>query len=207
MAYSERLDNAFGFAHRLHREQTRKGSDVPYITHLMGAASLAGEHGADEDELIAALLHDSLEDQAGSFPGGRAALETDIRERFGERVLSLVVACTDAGEGEGERDAENWLERKRAYLAGIADKQTSARLVSSADKLHNAHAILTDLRRHGGALWSRFHASRDDLLWYYRELAERFTAAADNDTPDAGTRTLARELAVTVLALEDMTRV
>ena len=205
MAYTERFDEAFRFAHELHREQTRKGTDVPYITHLMGAASLAGEHGADEEEAIAALLHDALEDQADAYPGGRAALEADMGARFGERVLAIVVACTD-GDG-GARSAEGWLERKRSYLEAIAGKRSDVRLVSSADKLHNARAILVDLRRHGGALWSRFNASRDDLLWYYRELAERFTAAADDDPPDCGTRTLARELAVTVLALEDMTRV
>ena len=205
MAFSDRLDDAFRFAHALHREQTRNGTDVPYITHLMGAASLAGEHGADEDETIAALLHDALEDQADAYPGGRAALEKNLRERFGERVLSLVRACTD-GEG-GARTPQNWGERKAAYLAGIADKDPGARLVASADKLHNARAILADLRRHGGALWSRFHAGPDELMWYYRELAERFTAAADGDPPDYGTRTLARELALTVLALEDMQRV
>ena len=202
MAYSERLDEALVFAHQLHRAQTRKGTDIPYITHLMGVASLAGEHGASEDEVIASLLHDAVEDQSADYPGGRPALEAAIRERFGERVLEVVLACTDGDEAEA-RHAGNWRARKEAYVAAIADKDPGVRLVACADKLHNARAILSDLRRHGGALWGRFNAERDELLWYYSELAQRFVAAADRDLPDSGTRGLARELGVTVNALLD----
>lgn len=164
MAYGERFDLALDVAHRLHREQVRKGTPVPYITHLLAVAALVGEHGGTEDEVIAALLHDAIEDQGG------AATREMLRERFGNEVVAIIDGCTDAEV----IPKPPWRARKEAYIRHLADAAPSVRLVSAADKLHNARATLADLRAHGNALWDRFNGGRDGTLWYYRALAEAF---------------------------------
>lgn len=162
----DRFDDALVYASRLHRDQRRKGSDVPYVSHLLGVASLLIEAGGDEDQAIAALLHDAVEDQ-----GGPSRL-AEIRARYGERVAKMVADCTDA-------DADPkppWRARKEGYIATLAEKPRASLLVSLADKTHNAGAIVADLQAHGQSVWDRFTGGRDGSLWYYRALSDRFDA-------------------------------
>ncbi len=170
MAYSKRFDDALLYAAEVHRDQVRKGSGIPYVTHLLGVASIVGESGGSEDEVIAGLLHDAPEDH-----GGVGRLE-EIRERFGEQVAEIVAGCTDTYE---EQKPE-WWGRKRAYITHLADASESVRLVSASDKLHNARAILADLRTLGEGLWGRFTGGRTGTLWYYRELVKTFQASGAN---------------------------
>lgn len=158
------FERALDFAARLHRGQTRKGSRIPYVTHLLSVAALVGEHGGDEEQMIAALLHDGPEDQGG------AAVLAEIRRRFGDRVARIVEACTDTLESP----KPPWKERKAAYLARLARIPPEARLVSAADKVHNLRTLVSDLRREGERVWRRFHAPRADQLWYYRSLTREF---------------------------------
>ncbi|WP_416228435.1 HD domain-containing protein [Qipengyuania sp. ASV99] len=159
-----RFDDALVYASTAHRTQLRKGGAVPYLAHLLGVAAIALENGADEDQAIAALLHDAVEDQ-----GGKARLE-DIRARFGERVAQIVDHCTDS-------DVEPkpaWRPRKEAYIASLRSKPVASLEVSIADKTHNAAAINTDLRAHGDPVWDRFTGKKAGTLWYYRSLADVF---------------------------------
>lgn len=180
------------FAARLHGEQRRKGSNVPYISHLLAVAAMVIEHGADEDEAIAALLHDAIEDQGG--PEARDA----IRRRFGARVVSIVDGCSDTDRWP----KPPWRERKEAYLARIGGDSPSIRLVSIADKLHNVRCTLRDYRAHGDAVWERFRGGRDGTLWYFRALVVAFrqTAAAG----DARERPLLEDLDRAVTRLESL---
>lgn len=180
---SERLDAALAYARRAHGEQLRKGTRIPYIAHPLVVAGLVLAHGGDEDQAIAALLHDVIEDCA-PFDDGVPHAEAIERE-FGARVVAMVLACTDASAGDKsterghaspEQRLADWYARKRAYLAHLAGARPDALLVSACDKLHNARAIRIDLERIGGALFDRFNAGRAGTLWYYRELADRFTA-------------------------------
>lgn len=164
MALTDRFDDALVYASRLHRDQVRKGSGIPYVSHLLGVAAIAIESGADEDQAIAALLHDAVEDQGGS--GQLLA----IRERFGDRVAEIVDHCTDANT----EPKPPWRERKEDYIASLAHKPATSLLVSLADKTHNAGAILADLAEHGESVWDRFTGGREGSLWYYEALAEAF---------------------------------
>lgn len=164
MKLSERFIEALVFASQLHANQTRKGSGVPYIAHLMGVASIALEHGANEDEAIAALLHDAIEDQ-----GGEATRE-EIRRRFGDTVTEIVNGCTDSDT----TPKPPWRQRKEAYIAHIPKASASVRLVSAADKLYNARSILNDYRLLGDTLWERFQGGKNGTLWYYRTLVTAF---------------------------------
>jgi (p)ppGpp synthase/HD superfamily hydrolase len=167
---TELFDHAVRYANRIHANQTRKGTDVPFMTHLLGVASLVLENGAEsEDEVIGALLHDAAEDQ-----GGRPRLE-DIREQFGERVGHIVDACTDSYEDP----KPPWRERKQAYIAHVRERvehggDDPALRVSLADKLHNTRAILADVREAGDAAFERFNGKKDGTLWYYAALVEAF---------------------------------
>ncbi|MBX7135616.1 MAG: HD domain-containing protein [Fimbriimonadaceae bacterium] len=161
---SSRFVDALQFALKLHGEQTRKGTDIPYVSHLLGVASIVLEHGGSEDEAIAALLHDAGEDS-----GGQATID-DIRHRFGDTVADLVLGCTDTLE----EPKPNWRIRKEAYIAHLAEADRSMCLVSAADKLHNARSIEHDYRVLGESLWSRFRGGKDGTLWYYRTLTEAF---------------------------------
>ena len=171
-----RFEDALVYATQLHASQVRKGTDIPYVSHLLGVASLVIEAGGTEDEAIAALLHDGPEDQ-----GGLGTLK-EIRDQFGVPVGKIVAACSDTFEEKKPA----WQQRKQAYLDHLLDATPSVRLVSCADKLHNARAILADYRRHGEELWQRFNAGREDILWYYGELARIFS--------DRGPEQLAAEL-------------
>lgn len=163
----QRFAEALTCAAQLHAKQTRKGSDLPYISHLLGVASLTMEYGGGEDECIAALLHDAAEDQ-----GGLPTLE-HIRAKFGDGVADIVHGCTDAYAEAGARKPA-WKQRKAKYIAHLHNASKSVRLVSAADKLHNARAILADYREHGDKVYSRFKKSKDETLWYYRRLANTY---------------------------------
>jgi GTP pyrophosphokinase len=167
MKLSERFTDALTFATELHANQTRKGGGVPYISHLLGVASIALEYGANEDEAIAALLHDAIEDQGG------AATREEIRHRFGDVVTEIVDGCTDSDQ----TPKPPWLQRKEAYIAHIPTASASVRLVSAADKLHNAWSILKDYRLTGDAVWERFQGGKHGTLWYYRSLVKAFHTA------------------------------
>jgi GTP pyrophosphokinase len=186
---TDRFEEALVFAARLHSQQLRKGTTVPYVAHLLGVASIALEHGADEDEAIAALLHDAVEDQGG------APTRELIRRSFGERVASIVDACTDAET----IPKPPWRERKERYIAHLkAEESPSVWLVSAADKLHNARTILIDYRTHGEEVWARFKGGRDGSLWYYRTLVETFL--------EKGRTPLFEELARVVAEIEGLAR-
>ena len=166
MKLSYRFEDALLMATRLHANQKRKGTDIPYVSHLLAVASLVLEEGGTEDQAIAALLHDAVEDQ-----GGRDTLER-IREEFGEDVAKIVDECTDAYDNP----KPEWRKRKENYIVAIAHKSPMARMVSVADKLHNARAILNDYRSIGEELWDRLTGGKDGTMWYYRSLVEAFEA-------------------------------
>jgi (p)ppGpp synthase/HD superfamily hydrolase len=168
------------YASALHRSQTRKGSGIPYVSHLLAVAAIALENGADEDQAIAALLHDAVEDQCGL-----AQLEA-IRARYGGGVAQIVVDCTDAHE----EPKPAWHPRKEAYIASLGQKPARSLAVSLADKTHNAAAINADLRAHGEAVWGRFTGGKGGTLWYYRALANAFRAHA----PGIAAERFAREV-------------
>lgn len=155
---SERFEDALTFATRLHATQQRKGTAIPYIAHLLAVASLVITHGGDEDEAIAALLHDAIEDQ-----GGQPTLEL-IRGRFGERVAAIVERCTDTDVVP----KPPWKARKAAYLTHLQASSPSVKLVAAADKLDNMRAIIADFRMHGPETWTQFNAGRDEQQWFYR---------------------------------------
>lgn len=159
MILTPQFEQAFQYAAISHAGQMRKGSEVPYLSHLMAVAGIVLEHGADEAEAIAALLHDAVEDA-----GGRKRY-ADIKVRFGDRVAGIVSECTQ--------------RNKYIYVQNIPTLSPSARLVSVADKLHNSRAILRDFRMHGDAVWDRFHSNKEEKLWYYRALTDAFTRIDD----------------------------
>lgn len=177
---------ALQYAAQLHAGQIRKDPEgTPYIGHLLGVCSLVLEAQGDEEQAIAALLHDAAEDQ-----GGRARL-AEIRERFGDRVADLVAACTDTFE----TPKPAWRARKTQYLASLDKQSGDALLVVCADKLYNARAILRDYRFHGESIFDRFKGGKDRTLWYYRAVADRLRASELESW-------LVSELSWTVAALE-----
>ena len=163
----ERFKDAFCFVAEVHSHQVRKGSEVPYIGHLLGVASIVIDAGGNENQAMAALLHDTVEDHPVTLD--------EVRDRFGDAVADIVEACTDA---TGERKPP-WRPRKETYIEHLPTAPDDALLVSLADKLHNARAILADYREVGPAVWQRFKAGPDDQLWYYRALALAFASLGD----------------------------
>jgi len=161
---SNRFTEALVYATELHATQTRKGGKVPYISHLLTVASVVLEYGGNEDEAIAALLHDAVEDQ-----GGPATREI-IRQKFGENVAAIVDGCTDSDI----TPKPPWQARKEEYINHVATASASVRLVSAADKLHNAWSILKDYRIYGEEVWQKFHGGKEGTLWYYRSLVTAF---------------------------------
>ncbi|MEP7363116.1 MAG: HD domain-containing protein [Acidobacteriota bacterium] len=165
---TEKFSAAVTLAAQAHATQLRKGSNIPYIAHPLGVASLVLEFGGDEEQAIAALLHDVLED-------GGPQYSAPIREQFGPRVLSLVEACTD-GVPDASGDKGPWKQRKEAYLAHLVHAPADALLISACDKLYNARAILDDLLDPaiGLAVFQRFKPKKEETLWYYTEVARIF---------------------------------
>lgn len=200
---SERFNDAMVFTAELHCTQTRKGKDeIPYISHLLGVASLVLEAGGDEDMAIAALLHDAVEDQ-----GGYETLDK-IRNRFGERVAHLVEGCTDDFTGHNRT---SWCERKIRYIHHLkenSDEET--RIVSLADKVHNARTVLLDYIEIGESVFQRFTAGKEGTMWYYRALVDGFRYA-EKSRPikkfSRGYERLLRELDRLVGKLEQRTDV
>ena len=174
MTLTERFESALLLATRLHAEQVRKGSGVPYVSHLLAVSSLVMEHGGDEDQAIAALLHDAVEDQ-----GGLPTLKR-IRDEFGDRVADIVDGCTDSHE----TPKPPWRQRKEAYIKSIPEKSPETRFVSCADKLHNARAILADYRKFGDEIWTRFKGKKEGMLWYLESCALAFSEQEKNGLSD-----------------------
>ncbi len=184
MLLSSRFVEALLFATRLHAAQRRKGTTVPYIAHLLAVTSIVLENGGNEDEAIAALLHDSIEDQGG------ATTREEIRRRFGNDVVAIVDGCTDADV----IPKPPWRARKEAYISHLRQAPPSVRLVSLADKLHNARSLLADYRQLGDALWRRFNGGKAGTLWYYRSVVDALS--------EAGASPLLEELERVVAELE-----
>ena len=161
---TNRFEQALIYAFRLHNKQIRKGSNIPYISHLLSVTALVLEDGGDEDEAIAALLHDAVEDQ-----GGKATREV-IFDMFGAKVIQIVDGCSDADT----IPKPPWKERKQQYIDNLRDASTSIRRVSLADKLHNARSILRDLSKNGESTWGKFKGGKQGTLWYYQTLLELF---------------------------------
>jgi len=188
------LAEALQFAIAKHGDQPRKGTTVPYVTHLLAVASLVGESGGSESEMVAALLHDAVED------GGGAPVLEEIRKVFGHEVATIVDGCTDDDSGA---EKAPWLDRKRIYLQHLATAPLSVLRVACADKLHNASAIARDFRDQGPSVFQRFRGDREGTLWYYRSIARIFGALVlDEPGLDSGFRTMIRELRETVAGLE-----
>jgi GTP pyrophosphokinase len=164
-----RFQEALAFAARIHTGQYRKGTTIPYVSHVLAVAALALENGADEDVAMAAVLHDAVED------GGGLPVLDDIRARFGDRVAGIVMECTDAVA----TPKPPWRPRKEAYLAHLATASEGARLVTLCDKVHNATSIVRDLGREGTAFWDRFNAGPRDTVWYYRGVLEALSGRED----------------------------
>jgi (p)ppGpp synthase/HD superfamily hydrolase len=168
---TDRFSDALQLAFDLHRDQRRKGSGIPYVAHLLAVAALVIEDGGDEDEAIAALLHDAVEDQ-----GHRISLAV-IREEFSPRVAEIVERCTDTAPDHSGGEKEPWLDRKRAYLEHLRGSRPELLRVSLADKVHNARSILADLSALGDPVFERFTGRKHNTLWYYRALVVAFREA------------------------------
>ena len=171
---SERLSQALALAIEAHNGQFRKETTIPYIAHPMAVASIALEYGADEDQAMAALLHDAVED------GGAKYAEV-IRSKFGDRVADIVNGCTD-GVPDNNGIKPPWKQRKESYIAHLKSAPDDVLLVSGSDKLHNARAIVSDLQNMGVRVFDRFSSSKEQTLWYYQSLADIFMA---RNTPTA----------------------
>jgi (p)ppGpp synthase/HD superfamily hydrolase len=161
---TDRFQAALNMSFELHQNQIRKGAQVPYYSHLMSVSALVLENGGTENQAIAALLHDAVEDQ-----GGLPVLER-IREEFGEEVANIVDGCTDAYT----HPKPDWKERKSNYLARLKTAPDSVLLVSLSDKVHNSRSILRDLQKEGDKIWDWFKGKKNGTLWYYQSLANIF---------------------------------
>lgn len=175
---TNRFSSALVYAHQLHVNQVRKGSNVPYISHLLSVAALVLEDGGDEDEAIAGLLHDAVEDC-----GGTPILE-EIRATFGERVASLVRECTESETFP----KPPWRERKERYLEQLKNSDAGTYRIAIADKLHNARSILMDYRRQGDAVWQKFKGGKEGTLWFYRAILAIQPPIASRDSASVPTQ-------------------
>ncbi len=170
MKLSARFREALDWAAELHADQRRKVSGSPYLAHLLAVAGIVLDYGGDENEAIAALLHDAVEDQGG------AATREEIRRRFGEKVVEIVDGCTDSDT----TPKPPWRPRKEAFLDRLREASDSVRLVCAADKLHNARSLLQEYRARGESLWEHFRGGRDGTLWYHRAVVDVLTHAGVN---------------------------
>ena len=190
-----RFSAALQLTAELHASQHRKGTDTPYLAHLLAVAAIVLEYGGDEDTAIAALLHDSIEDRSYLFSGGSDDLRSYLEARFGPKVLSIVEECTDADT----IPKPPWQARKEAYIASIAHKSPEGLLVSCADKLHNTRSLVRDYKLFGDASWERFTGGKEGSLWYYQSLVAAF------EQNPASPQGLVRELKTTVEQLLELT--
>jgi GTP pyrophosphokinase len=162
MTLTDRFSAALTYATRLHSGQLRKGTNIPYVAHLLAVTAIVLQHGGTEDEAIAGMLHDAVEDQGGHF------VLAEIRARFGDNVADIVDGCTDAYTNP----KPEWQPRKEKYIKHLKTASPSVRLVCAADKLDNARAILADYQALGEAVWGRFNGGKDGTVWYYRSIVE-----------------------------------
>ncbi len=167
---TERFEQALVYATRLHAAQIRKATGVPYITHLLSVTALVLEDGGNEDEAIAALLHDAVEDQGGK------ATRAEIYRLFGEQVMAIVDGCTEFDS----LPKPPWRERKQRYLEQLRQGSSSVRRVALADKLHNARSLLSDYRQQGDEIWSMFGAGKEGMLWFYHSLLWVYRSTGSN---------------------------
>jgi (p)ppGpp synthase/HD superfamily hydrolase len=168
---SPQFEKALIYATRIHGGKRRKKSRIPYIGHILGVTAIALEYGANETEATGALLHDAVEDCGG------AKRLRDIEGKFGKKVARIVEGCTDTLQ----TPKPPWRKRKENYIAHLKRASASTRLVSTADKLHNARAILHNLRQERDNLWSRFNGGKQGALWYYRSLVSAFREHGSNE--------------------------
>ena len=199
-----RFSAALGYAADIHRQQPRKGSQVPYIAHVLGVTSIALEYGATEEEAIAAALHDAIEDapeELGDNAG--ESVRRWIAYSFGRDVLDLVEACTDADV----KPKPAWRRRKETYIASVPHKSASALLVIAADKLHNCRAIVNDVRIFGNKFFDRFNqeAGQDGTMWYYGAIHDAMAARA-GDLKDRRVSALVEELGRVIRQLQAVVR-
>lgn len=178
---SPRFRLAFNYAATLHAADVRKGSEIPYISHLLDVCAIVMRYGGNEDAVIAALLHDAAEDH-----GGKPRL-ADIRRNFGKAVAAIVRECTDSTETL----KEPWEGRKRDYLRHLQKASRGGLLVSAADKLSNTRAILADFHVIGDEVFKRFKRPKRRTLWYYNALCEVFSSHLRGDLPKELRRTVA----------------
>lgn len=189
---TSRFSEALVLASFLHRTDRRKGTPVPYVAHLLGVCDLVLTDGGDEDEAIAALLHDAIEDH------GDKLTREDVEGRFGTRVRQIVEACTDTPTEYVAGEKPPWRQRKEPYVRHIREAAAGELRVALADKVYNARSIVADARCVGAdAVFARFNAPKHDQKWYYRALVDAFR--------DAGCRgPLFDELGRAVSALEQL---
>jgi len=176
MILTPRFDEALTLAVRLHRNDVRKGKSTPYVAHILGVCSLVLQDGGDEDQAIAALLHDALEDHPEEIR------PEQISEQFGETVLAMVQDCTDTPAGFGGGEKPPWRARKEQYLAHIRHASPGSRRVSTADKLYNARELLSDLRREGARTSARFNAGPKDQIWFYQTFVDEMLSGGESGT-------------------------
>jgi (p)ppGpp synthase/HD superfamily hydrolase len=177
---TSRFEKALVYAARLHSNQTRKQTQVPYIAHLLGVTGMVLEDGGTEDEAIAALLHDAVEDQ-----GGLETLE-EIRSQFGSNVAEMVLALSDSTT----QPKPAWRKRNQEYIDSLSGASPAEIRISLADKVYNARSILRDLRLQGDRIWSQFNGGKDGTLWYYESLVEAFRTHGDQPLLSELTRIL-----------------
>ena len=158
--YDPRLDDALAFVAERFRFKARKATRVPYLSHLLAVTAMVMEHGGTADQMVAAALHDYLEDVVG-------ASVTEIEERFGPNVARLVDALSDSKDAS--RPKAPWRIRKTTHLSQLRTAGTDVKLIAACDKLHNARSVIVDQKRVGDEAFTRFSAPKDDTLWFYRE--------------------------------------
>jgi (p)ppGpp synthase/HD superfamily hydrolase len=159
---SERFEAALVLMFRLHRSQLRKGTTIPYVSHLLSVAALVLEDKGNEDEAIAALLHDAIEDQGGDV------MRQEIACQFGAQVSAIIEGCTDSDV----IPKRPWRERKEEHLRSLSTASLATLRVMTADKLHNARTIAVELRQ-GNGVWDKFKGGEAGTLWYYRQFLEK----------------------------------
>ena len=186
-----KFDDALLYATQLHRNQARKGTQIPYISHLLAVSALVLENGGTEAQAIAGLLHDAVEDC-----GGEPVL-AEIKARSGSEVAAIVEYCTDSFEIGPQRD---WRERKVAYLEHLQESDGASLLVVAADKLHNLQSIQRDISNEGSGVWLRFNAGPDDQIWYYDSIVEILKRRLHNPIVSALKQTLANVRSGAVLS-------
>jgi (p)ppGpp synthase/HD superfamily hydrolase len=167
---TDKFETALVYANRLHANQIRKGDGVPYVAHLLSVTALVLEAGGNENEAIAALLHDAVEDQGG------IKTREEIRQLFGNEVVEIVDGCSDCDS----YPKPPWEERKKNYLEKLRHCSPSVRRVSLADKLHNARSLLASWQTYGDSIWSQFKAGKKGTLWFYQELLQIYLATGSD---------------------------